>query len=256
MANKEDKPDEYQYSSYEGEADYQATSTDSTAVESEATEEDEGSNPFMADLDEGSVIARTEGFSLKTWLLENKRIVFIILLAVSILILFHFFSRHPRVKAVVTTPAPGAVDNSVISGKIDYLAQQIEKSQSQVVQLSNQVAQLNRELSQAQTDQKGMKSAVFLLSKKVDAVSGVVASMHKKPAAPHKKAAQSAPKVTYYVRALMPGRAWLMGSDGISTSVTVGSQLLGYGRVTMIHVQTGQVSTSAGKVFSYRETGN
>ncbi len=254
MANKDDQLDEYQYSSYEGEPDHEAASAES--ADSEAAQAGEANNPFMADLDEGSVIARAEGFSLKTWVLENKRIVFIILLAVSILILFHFFSRHPRVKAVVTTPAPGAVDNSVISGKIDYLAQQIEKSQSQVAQLSNQVAQLNRELSQAQADQKGMKSAVFLLSKKVDALSGVVASMHKKPAAPHKKAAQSAPKVTYYVRALMPGRAWLMGSDGVSTSVTVGSQLLGYGRVTMIHVQTGQVSTSTGKVFSYRETGN
>lgn len=255
MANKDDQLDEYQYSSYEGEPDHDSVSAES--ADSEAAQADQANNPFMTELDEDSVIARAEGFSLKGWILENKRVVFIVLLAVSVLILFHFFSRHPTVKTVTATPAANPVaDNAVVSGKMDYLAQQIERSQSQVVQLSNQVAQLNRALSQAQADQAGMKSAVLLLSKKVDAVSGVVAGMHKKAAAPHKKPVKSVPTIRYYVRALMPGRAWLMGSDGISTSVTVGSQLPGYGRVTGIHVQTGQVSTSAGKVFGYRETGN
>lgn len=256
MANKDDQLDEYQYSSYEGEPDHAATSADSAAVEGEATQADEESSPFMGDLEQDSVIDRVDGFSLKAWVIENKRIVFIVLLAVSVLILFHFFSRQGAVQPVVNTTAPAAADDTVVLGKMDYLSRQIEKSQSQVTQLSNQVAQLNRALSDAQADQTAMKSAVLLLSKKVDAVSGTVAAMHKKAAAPHKKAAPSAPKITYYVRALMPGRAWLMGSDGISTSVAVGSQLPGYGRVTMIHVQTGEVTTSAGKVFGYRETGN
>jgi len=59
------------------------------------------------------------------------------------------------------------------------------------------------------------------------------------------------PTQTFYVEAVVPGRAWLQGSDGETISVSIGSYLEGYGRVTRIDEDRGVVATSSGHVIPY-----
>ena len=59
-------------------------------------------------------------------------------------------------------------------------------------------------------------------------------------------------KAGYYVKAMIQGRAWLMTSEGASTTVAVGDNLPGYGDISSIDVDNGQVVTSSGTVIKYR----
>lgn len=55
---------------------------------------------------------------------------------------------------------------------------------------------------------------------------------------------QLARKISYYIRAIIPGRAWLRGSDGNSLSVSNGDEIPGYGLVTDINAEQGYLVTS------------
>jgi len=57
--------------------------------------------------------------------------------------------------------------------------------------------------------------------------------------------------VSYNVEAVIPGRAWLVGSNGVTITVSVGTAIEGYGRVRMIDAAQGRVLTSSGKIMRF-----
>lgn len=59
------------------------------------------------------------------------------------------------------------------------------------------------------------------------------------------------PKIHYYVQAIIPGRAWLVSSQGQTLTLRVGSTLPGYGIVKSIDADQGRVMMSTGKVFIF-----
>lgn len=59
------------------------------------------------------------------------------------------------------------------------------------------------------------------------------------------------PKIHYYVQAIIPGRAWLVNSQGKTITLRVGSSLAGYGIVKAIDAQQGRVLMSTGKIFVF-----
>jgi intracellular multiplication protein IcmG len=58
-------------------------------------------------------------------------------------------------------------------------------------------------------------------------------------------------KVTYQVQALVPGRAWLKGTDGSTLTVSRGDNLPNYGTVDRVDVGQGLVVTSSGRILRY-----
>lgn len=55
----------------------------------------------------------------------------------------------------------------------------------------------------------------------------------------------------YFVQAVIPGRAWLRGSDGSAITVTIGDKVLGYGKVASIDPYSGLVKMSTGIQLHY-----
>lgn len=72
---------------------------------------------------------------------------------------------------------------------------------------------------------------------------------------PHRSHAVSH-RVFYHVEAAIPGRAWLMGSDGSTLTVRKGSMLPGYGIVTFIDPNQGRVSINSGQVIRFSKDDN
>lgn len=56
---------------------------------------------------------------------------------------------------------------------------------------------------------------------------------------------------SYYVEAVVPGRAWLEAPDNQTVTVAVGDNLSGLGTVTNIDPYSGEVTTSSGQVITY-----
>lgn len=59
------------------------------------------------------------------------------------------------------------------------------------------------------------------------------------------------PKVVYYLKAVVPGRAWLESNDGNLITVKEGDALRGYGTINKIDANEGWVQTSSGLVIKY-----
>ena len=57
----------------------------------------------------------------------------------------------------------------------------------------------------------------------------------------------------YFIQALIPGRAWLVGENGATVTVNVGSRLPGYGIIRVIDTNLGRVATSSGKIIIYSQ---
>lgn len=57
--------------------------------------------------------------------------------------------------------------------------------------------------------------------------------------------------IKYFVKAVIPGRAWLIAENGSTLTVRTGSVIPGYGVVTMVDVSQGRVLTNSGKVITF-----
>lgn len=58
-------------------------------------------------------------------------------------------------------------------------------------------------------------------------------------------------KIAYSVRAIVPGRAWIESPNGYKFSISVGDRVLGYGTVTQINADYGEVTFDGGDVIKY-----
>ncbi len=58
-------------------------------------------------------------------------------------------------------------------------------------------------------------------------------------------------KIAYVIRAIVPGRAWIESPNGYKFSVTVGDRVLGYGTITQINSDDGEVTFDGGDVIKY-----
>ncbi len=58
-------------------------------------------------------------------------------------------------------------------------------------------------------------------------------------------------KVGYVVRAIVPGRAWVESPTGYKFSISIGDRVLGYGTVTKVDADNGEVTFDGGDVIKY-----
>lgn len=57
--------------------------------------------------------------------------------------------------------------------------------------------------------------------------------------------------IKYFVKAVIPGRAWLIAENGSTLTVRKGSVIPGYGVVTIVDVTQGRVLTNSGKIITF-----
>ena len=68
--------------------------------------------------------------------------------------------------------------------------------------------------------------------------------------------ANKAPPIIYYIRAVVEGRAWLETADGKEATVSVGQNIKDYGTVVGIYVNQGIVTTTSGRVITFKDSSN
>jgi len=186
-----------------------------------------------------------------------------------------FFSNSgPRVRtaaarpaAAVTTPAPAPIQQEAattpapapVSASAPALSEdRIGALEDQNKDLQSKLDQLAAQLADVQTTLSGVGSQVSSLNDTVQSVAGQVAKQQAQAAAiaaQKKQAAEKArvaPKPVYYVRALVPGRAWLATENGGTLTVGQGDNLPGYGIVQSIDATQGIITTSTGAIIGHR----
>ena len=135
-------------------------------------------------------------------------------------------------------------------------------------QLQSQQAAINEiadDTSYLESNQKDLSAKFDKLSVKLDALLDQVESMieeQKEKELKAKRLAEQkremaakklAPPTKFYIRALVEGRAWLQTDEGGEATVSVGQPLKDYGTILAIYVNQGLVTTSSGRVISFKD---
>jgi intracellular multiplication protein IcmG len=221
----------------------------------------------------GSTTAPNTEWSTNPLNKKNPRKLVVVGLIVTILIVFivyHFFGAtgNSPLSGIAPVPETTKVASAPANTVRSPAPQQPEVPvQKMADELNNKISTLDQTVNQQQqtiTQLQGnisaMQDSMNTLNASIDTLTQQLASINAKLAKPApKKTIQepmAPPPVTYTVKAMVPGRAWLKGSDGSLLTVSTGSSLPAHGQVTNIDLQQGQVTTSDGSVFSYDINGN
>ncbi|KTD53370.1 Component of the Dot/Icm secretion system [Legionella santicrucis] len=116
-----------------------------------------------------------------------------------------------------------------VNNNVNALSAQITKLNQVISDLSNQVAKQSEEIN------------VLMERTKPKLIKRII---HVQP---------SAPQIIYYINAVIPGRAWLIGANGSTLTVREGSKIEGYGVVKLIDSLQGRVLTSSGRVIRFSQ---
>lgn len=138
-----------------------------------------------------------------------------------------------------------AAATTAINEKITELE---TNSQANLDKLSSQITSLQNSLSNLEERLNSLNNTVQ------DMVNQRQQELAKKAQAQeklHAKKSRDTPKPIYFVRAIVPGRAWLSTQSGSTVTVSAGANLPGYGTVVLVDPNQGTITTSTGAIIGY-----
>ncbi|MBA2648252.1 MAG: type IV secretion protein IcmG [Legionella sp.] len=189
--------------------------------------------------------------------------------------LYLFFSRNkpkieqsslPPATQIATQPlvtansniAPQPVANQVdpdLKQKVATIETSQQSFSAQVASMGQQIDTISTNVNNLNTEISKLNQTITTLSSQVEKQSSevqVIMSRAKvKPAKVH--VMPGPPPVVYFIKAIIPGRAWLIGSDGSTLSVREGLKLYGYGTIKLIDSLQSRVVTSSGKIIRFSQ---
>ncbi len=203
--------------------------------------------------------------------LRNKRIIGTIVIVIVVIIGFNIYHRVTNETKIiektkvaqtpvvpvkpVTTPLQQqpqfSQPNPEMVGQISQLQQVTSTEQTSLTQLQTQVKQLKTQLQKNSQTTAALKQMVQALVGQMRSVAQMATHQAQTRTVTHKNSLPPAPQIVYHVKAVIPGRAWIVGSNGISTTVRVGQTLKNYGKIEAINPNRGLVLTSSGKIIAY-----
>lgn len=217
-------------------------------------------NPLAATLDTISTMLKS----------KNKRVILIVVIIVVVIgiaklvSLFRDESQSQLVQSTPTqtvkTPAPqpvvvvqppapvvsqpnnndlDATQNEALQNQNSEMHSQVETMQGQLNKIEDAVAQSTDSTGQLQASVNALTQQVQVLTKQLQEM------MARQQKAPKQKEA------VFYLRAVVPDRAWVMTPSGETVSVSVGDSLDSYGRILSIDPVYGVIRTSSGRKITY-----
>ena len=200
-------------------------------------------------------------------ILKNKKLYFagavIIVLIVGVRLMHSgsdnkvIMQKKPVAMAAVKPIEKVEQPSSQLMNQLDSIKSNQVNSQDTISGLQNHISALTSKLNSAASTNAQLAQSVTMLTAQVKLLSQDVQKNTKKLTVKPKKVVKHQgvvyhPKpITYDVKAIVPGRAWIVSSTGHSYSVAVGDRVAQYGRVKAIDDAAGHVYTTSGKVIAY-----
>lgn len=166
----------------------------------------------------------------------------------------------------------GITESSAVNHPVKLITPEVGGSNQDYDTLKQNMAQLEANTHQNNAKLNGLSSAVgtmrdniAIIDNNVRQVSDVlqqelaqVERIRQSLVKPIKSRKIKQPKlIKYYIRALVPGRAWIETADGrYSKTIKVGDELNGYGAVDYILYKEGMILMSNGSYITYGDNDN
>lgn len=123
---------------------------------------------------------------------------------------------------------------------VTLLKEQITPMNNHINQLSDQLTALNQTLERLsnQLAQQAEEISILMVRTEPKKIKVVV---------------RRVPPIVYYIQAVIPGRAWLIGLNGSTLTVREGTRVPGYGVVRLIDSIEGKIITSSGREIRFSQ---
>ena len=150
------------------------------------------------------------------------------------------------------------LDNNSTNKKLDALVQERTRLNADLLSMHKQVRDVTQAVSAMTSSIDDLKQSMESMNEKIEQQSQQVTRLKSvkrtkvSASAPVSRAAKT-PRTRYFVQAIIPGRAWLMSSQGKTLTVSRGSAVPGYGDVRLINSKLGRVFTSSGRVIQFSQ---
>ncbi|WP_028388103.1 type IVB secretion system protein IcmG/DotF [Legionella fairfieldensis] len=162
----------------------------------------------------------------------------------------------------VVAPAPVAPppviqsspDNSQFTQKLSALEMGQQNVRSEVNSVNTQLNGINTNVNELTEKIADLNRMLTVLAEKVDQQSSKIAVLTERAKPRPVRRPMVARRVigpVYYIQAVIPGRAWLIATNGSTLTVREGTQIAGYGIVKLIDPNQGRVLTSSGRVIRF-----
>ncbi|HHL3492727.1 TPA: type IVB secretion system protein IcmG/DotF [Legionella pneumophila] len=153
-------------------------------------------------------------------------------------------------------PATVVEDDSDLKKKVSAIEMSQQSLRSEVNALSEQINAVNNNIKNLNAQIVNLNQIIGNMSNQIARQSEVINVLMVRTT-PKKVVKISRPavaaRVIYYIQAVIPGRAWLIGSNGSTLTVREGSKIPGYGIVKLIDSLQGRILTSSGQVIKFSQ---
>lgn len=156
-----------------------------------------------------------------------------------------------------TPPPAQSTTNAGISqklvNKLDLLERGLNSNQSDISNINNNVDSVKNNLSNLSSAINQLNNSISMLTHEVQQQQDQIAQLKRKQKAKPRRVYRKArvKKTSYFIQAIIPGRAWLKTKKGATITVSEGSLVSGYGRVKIIDPHQQEVVMSSGEVIRF-----
>ncbi|MDI9817886.1 MULTISPECIES: type IVB secretion system protein IcmG/DotF [unclassified Legionella] len=160
---------------------------------------------------------------------------------------------------IVQAPPPVAPSPTVDSPQINQRLSALELSQqnlrSEMDSVNNQLNSISANFSELASKIAELNQTLTVLASKVEQQSNEIAilTVRTKPKPVKRVVIRRPPPPTYYIQAIIPGRAWLIAQNGSTITVREGTKVVGYGVIKLIDSRQGRVLTSSGRMIRFSQ---
>jgi len=148
-------------------------------------------------------------------------------------------------------------NNSALKQKVDSIESNQQNVQSQMTSVSEQVGNVNNNVNNLTAQISKLNQTIAdltnQLSRQSEEINVLMQRTKPKPIKKMVYSKQPGQANIYYINAVIPGRAWLIGTNGSTLTVREGTKISGYGIVKLIDSMEGRVLTSSGRVIRFNQ---
>ncbi|GGI89892.1 type IVB secretion system protein IcmG/DotF [Legionella impletisoli] len=160
---------------------------------------------------------------------------------------------RPTVVQPIATTQP-TVDTPQVTQKLSAMEVSQQTLRSDVSTISNQMTSMSSTVNQMASQIAQLNQLISTLNDKIEEQSQDIQRLRVKPKPVRKVVRRVVKPITKcYVQALIPGRAWLICTNGATLTVREGSTIPGYGLVKLIDPHQGRVMTSSGQIIRFSQ---
>ena len=148
-------------------------------------------------------------------------------------------------------------DNSALIQKVNTIETNQQNLQTQVSATNEQITTINNNVNNLTVQINRLNQAITDLTNQLSKQSEEISLLMERTKPKRIRRIIRSPVLRelniYYINAVIPGRAWLIGVNGSTLTVREGTKIPGYGVVRLIDSMEGRILTSSGRVIKFSQ---